>query len=96
MLDDGSALLDSIGPIFKVIHLSLHQKTAKAVRCKRTIIGEKLSRLEHNADIANNTQCKELLDVVRSIIDINGAYCCHCNKSLGTKEMEQCNGYVII
>ena len=30
--------------------------------------------------------------MVRSIIDINGAYCCRCNKSLGTKEMKQCNG----
>ena len=30
--------------------------------------------------------------MVRSIIDINGAYCCRCNKSLGRKEMKQCNG----
>ena len=30
--------------------------------------------------------------MVKSILDINGAYCCHCNKSLGRKERYQCGG----
>ena len=30
--------------------------------------------------------------MVRSIIDINGTYCCCCNMSLGEKEVKRCNG----
>ena len=30
--------------------------------------------------------------MVRSVLDLNGLYCCRCNKSLGKKDMKRCNG----
>ena len=49
-------------------------------------------QLGQNKEIASSDKCKELLDMIRSVLDLNGAYCCRCNKSLGRKEMKQCNG----
>ena len=84
--------MDDIEQIFRSIHIiSLHQKTAKAIRSKKTMIEEKLVRLEQSPDITNN-QSKKLLDMLRSTLDMNGSYCCRCNKSLGNTEVMQCNG----
>ena len=72
----------------KTIHeVALHKKTWKAIR--RMNIGEKLEQLKA---IITHDSGKKLLDMIKSIIDINGAYCCHCNKSLGRKERKQCGG----
>ena len=30
--------------------------------------------------------------MARFVLDLNGAYCCHCNKPLGRKAMKRCNG----
>ena len=68
--------------------VALHKKTWKAIRHKRPDIEDKLEQLD--TSIINNVKCKELLDMVKSILDINGACCCHCNKSLGRKERFQC------
>ena len=79
--------------ILRTVHnVSLHWKTAKAIRSKRSTIEEKLVRLEQKSNIANNVKCKELLDIVSSILNLNGAYCCRCNKSLGKKDISRCNG----
>ncbi|MDB4430463.1 hypothetical protein N9140_00735, partial [bacterium] len=56
----------------KVHNVSFHWKTAKAIRSKRSTIEEKLVRLEQKSNIANNVKCKELLDIVSSILNLNG------------------------
>jgi len=83
-----------IESIFECIHtVSLHQKTAKAIRSKRNDIEEKLLHMdEKNDGTSNNLICKKLFDMVRSILNINGSYCCRCNKSLSKTEVKQCNG----
>ena len=47
-------------------------------------------QLGQDKDISS--KCRVLLNMVRSILDLNGTYCCRCNKSLGKKEIKQCNG----
>jgi len=42
--------------------------------------------------ISGNPKCKELLDMVRSILNLNGSYCCRCNKQLSRTEVLRCNG----
>ena len=74
-----------------IYRIGLHKKTAKAVRSKRCSVEKELARLERNADIMNNVNCKKVLDMVRAILDINGSYCCRCNKSLIRTEVKQCN-----
>ena len=91
--EHGYSLFQIIGCILVTIHeVSLHKKSAKAIRSKKKEIKRELMRLEENTDIRNNASCKELSDMVRSILDINGAYCCRCNKPLGRKGMKRCNG----
>ena len=51
-----------------------------------------LMRLGEDTDMTNDASCKELLGMVRSILDLNGSYCCRCNKSLGRMGIKQCNG----
>jgi len=93
-IDDG--LFYFIEHIFRDIYdLSLHQKTAKAIKSKKIIIEEKLVFLKQNTDITNytDTECKDLLDMVKSILSLSGeSYCCRCNKSLSKTEVMQCNG----
>lgn len=91
--DDGSRLFHNIGRIFQAVNeVSLHLKTAKSIRSKRVEIEKKLGDLQQNTDITDNSECKKLLDMIRSILDINGSYCCRCNKSLSRTEVKQCNG----
>ena len=88
-----TALFDRIHNVFKAVYfISLHLKTAKAIGSKRNSIQKELNRLEENADISNNFKCKKLLGMVRCILDINGAYCCRCNKLLASEEIKRCNG----
>ena len=72
--------------------IGLHKKTAKAIRNKRCSIEKELARLDQNIEITNNVNCKKLLGMTRSILDINGSYCCRCNKSLSRTEVKLCNG----
>ena len=82
-----------IESIFECIHtVSLHQKTAKAIRSKRNDIEEKLLHMDENLNTPNNFRCTKLLDMVGSVLDLNGSYCCRCNKSLSKTEVKQCNG----
>ena len=80
--------------IFRDIYdLSLHQKTARAIRSKKIIIEEKLLCLEQNTNITNYTECKDLLGIAKSILSLSGcSYCCRCNKSLSKTEVMECNG----
>ena len=88
-----SSLCSTIRLILKDVHLiSLHQKTAKAIRSKRGIIEKELGRLQQNTSITSNVKCRELLDVVRATLSLSGSYCCRCNKSLSKTEVKQCNG----
>ena len=74
---DETSLFKYIQCTIEIVHsISLHTKAAKAIRCKRNYIEEKLMQLGQNTKISNNDKCKELLDMVRAILDINGAYCC--------------------
>ena len=92
-VDQNTSLSQNIATIFKHVHsVSLHMKSAKAIGSKRNCIEEELLRYEQKAEITNIVKCKELLNRVRSILDLNGAYCCRCNKSLGKKEIKRCNG----
>jgi len=91
--DDAFSFYENIGGVFQAIHrISLHHKSAKAIRSKRDGIEEKLVRLEQNQNITNNQACKELLDMVRSILNMNGSYCCRCNESLSRTNVKLCNG----
>ena len=78
--------------LINVYEVSLHKKTAKAIRSKRSTIEERRVRLEQKPNITNNVKCKEILDMIRSILNLNGLYCCRCNKTLGRKEIKRCNG----
>ena len=49
-------------------------------------------QLGQNKEITNSVKCMELLDMVRTVLDLNNAYCTRCNKSLGKKEIKRCNG----
>jgi len=87
------SLYNQITSMFTIINdVALHQKTAKAIRSKKEIIEEKLVSLEEDERISSNSNCKEILDMVRSILGINGSYCCRCNKKLSKTEVKQCNG----
>jgi len=103
--DEDKALYNHIESIFCNINdASLHQKTAKAIRSKRIVTEDKLVRLvdtikanditakDMSTSIIYNDKCKDLLDMARSILNINGSYCCRCNKSLSKTEVLQCNG----
>jgi len=86
-------LFEYLGSVFHYIHqISLHQKTAKAIRSKEEIIENQLVCLELNTDISGNTNYKKLLDMLRSTLEQSGSYCCRCNKSLSKTEVKQCNG----
>ena len=92
--DDGPlSLFDSIKSIFyKIYCISLHKKTWKAIRHKKGIIETTLLRLKQNESITNNIKCRKLLDMIESILDTTGSYCCRCNKSLTRTEVKLCNG----
>ena len=90
---DGDSLNSDILYILNVISgISLHKKTAKAIRHKRSSIENELVRLEQNTNITNNCDCRMLLDKVKSILSLSGSYCCQCNKSLTKTEVMECNG----
>ena len=92
--------------IFTTIHsVALHQKTAKAIRSRKIEIQTALAQIERKskieralAGITNDMNDDEhdcnrlLLDMVESILNLNGSYCCRCNKSLSKTEVKQCNG----
>jgi len=88
-----------------VSKVSLHKKPARAIRSKKDTIESKLlypttqrfylnkRRELENKDISNNIKrARDLLDMVRSILDISGRFCCRCNKSLSKTEVMECNG----
>ena len=120
-----NTLYDVIHETLKCIYsISLHTKSAKAIKSKRQDIEkkldsaimnstksniEKLLRLseqkgdpsfvntmldmrKNNGTCAPHPKIKKLLDIVRSMLDINGSYCCRCNKSLSKTEVMECNG----
>ena len=88
-----ASLYTHIQAVFNLVHkISLHTKSAKAIRHKRGSIEEGLVRLEEDERIKNDPNCRVLLDKVRSTLDINGSYCCRCNKSLSKTEVMECNG----
>lgn len=78
--------------IRNIHNIMSHQKTAKAIRSKKSMLEEKLVRLEQSSDIANNAQSKQSVKFVRSILSFNGTYCCRCDKSLSRTEAMECNG----
>ena len=88
------SLFDYMTLVFKQVYLvSLHEKTAKAISCKRERIEQKLLHIEEsNTIFMNNTKSKKIVDTVRCIINLNGSYCCRCNKSLSKTEVMECNG----
>jgi hypothetical protein len=89
---DGDSLAGAIWYILLCTSdISLHQKTAKAIRSKKDEFQNQLGRLEKIAT-NNNTDVGMLLDMVKSILNLNGSYCCRCNKSLSKTEVKQCNG----
>ena len=91
--DSLESLFVSIQSILSNIYwIRLHKKTGKAIRSKRCRIEQELARLEKNDEITNNVSCKKLLDMSSSMLDINGSYCCRCNKVLSKTEVKLCNG----
>ena len=91
--DDEQHLFNEIQDILIIVYeASLHKKSAKAIGSKRSTIEEKLVHLEQKQSTMNNIKCKKLIDMVSSILNLNGAYCCRCNKPLGRKDIKRCNG----
>ena len=91
--DTFMSIFDYIKRIFKSVHeVSLHKKSAKAIRHKREDIEKELKCLEKEEVVTTNPNCKELLDMARSILNLNGSYCCRCNKSLSRTKVKLCNG----
>jgi len=87
--DIRTKLFSYVEGIFNAVHdVALHKKSWKAIRHVRLDIEERLDHL--GTSIIHYVKCKKLLDVIKSIVDMNGAHCCHCNKSLGRKERYQC------
>ena len=72
--------------------VSLQTKTAKAIASQRLHIKQKLLHSEDNKDVVSNANCRKLLGMVTAILNLNGSYCCLCNKSLSKTEVLQCNG----
>jgi len=92
-IDNTSSLFVSIEMILTNIYwIELHKKTSKAISSKRRNIEEKLVRLKEITIFMNNVNCKKLLDMVRYILDLNGSFCCRCNKALSKTEVKLCNG----
>jgi len=90
--DDGASILFMHRVISMINDVSFQEKTWKAISHKRSSIKETLVRLGQNTSTTNNPKCKKLLDMVRFIVNMNGANCCRCNKSLTRTEVKQCNG----
>ena len=85
-------LFTRIENILAVVNrVSLHKKTAKAIRSKKAYI-EELLRSDKIKYITNNVLCKKLLDMLRYILDLNKSYCCQCNKPLDRMDVKECNG----
>ena len=85
--------------------VSLHQKTAKAIKSKKIEIQGALARLERKSKVERalagrtndmnddeDDRNRSLLDMIRSITDLSGSYCCRCSKPLTRTEVKQCNG----
>lgn len=89
-------LYDVIHDTLKCIYsISLHTKSTKAIGSKRHDIEEKLGSTgmqNINGRCASYPKIKKIVDMVRSMLDINGSYCCRCNKSLSKTEVMECNG----
>ena len=91
--DGLESLFVSVKSILSSVYwVGSHKKTAKAIRSKRSSIGQKLARLEQNTEITSNANCKKVIGMARSMLDINGLYCCRCNKQLRKTEVKLCNG----
>jgi len=75
-----------------VYSVSLQTKTAKAIASQRLHIKQKLLHSEDNKDVVSNANCRKLLGMVTAILNLNGSYCCRCNKSLSKTEVKECNG----
>ena len=83
----------SVKKILMSVHMILlHEKAAKAIRSKRNRF--LLLRLTLTTIIPayNIDNCKELIEMIRSILFLHGTYCCRCNKSLSRKEIKWCDG----
>jgi len=88
---DHGSLNSNIWYILTVIsEVSLHKKTAKALRHKKDEIQNQQARLETIATYDTNVQV--LFDMVECILENVGSYCCRCNKSLSRTEVMECNG----
>jgi len=88
---DGESLDSNIWYSLNVIcEISSHKKTAKALRHKKDEIQNQLDRLKKIA--TNSTNVKILFDMVESVLENTGSYCCRCNKSLSRTEVKQCKG----
>jgi len=91
-LDLNTSIMIHTRDVIELVYsVSLHMKSAKAIRSKREIIEEQLVRLGDDKDFTFSA-CKELLKSTRSILDTNGSYCCRCNKALDRKNIKECNG----
>ena len=93
LLSNEYSLFQSIQSILiSVYDISLHQKTAKAIRSKKSAVKERLSVIEQSPDITNDLNCTKLLVIIKSILNLNGSYCCRCNGPLSRTEVKLCNG----
>ena len=75
-----------------IIAIGLHQKSAKAIRSKRRQIMEAVVCFEQYRDATNIHKCSTLLGLVRGFLNLNGRFCCHCDKSLSKTEAKVCDG----
>jgi len=91
--DEGDSLYNHIESIFNTVnYASLHKKSRKAISHKMVDIRSKLLHSKEIADNVFSVEYEKLLGMIVSILDMNGSYCCRCNKSLSRTEVKLCNG----
>ena len=87
------SLSDYLGRLFDIVHsTSFQKKSWKAIRHKKMAIKLELELTVNTIDVRYSAERTELLKMVRFFLNVNGSYCCRCNKSLSRTEVKLCNG----
>ena len=87
------SLSDYLERLFEIVHsTSFQSKSWKAIRHKKEIIEVELELVMNTLDFRYSAECQELLDMIKSIVNLNGSFCCQCGKSLRKTAVKLCNG----
>ena len=76
----------------KIALFEQNNNVTNNAKCNELVAIDWGKQLYQNRPVTNNAKCKALVAIVQSILNLNGANCCRCNKSLSRKERKQCDG----